>query len=445
MFLLAASYYFYMQWKPEYALLLLTSTAITYGAALLIDKYRTGDYYSSCQAKVVLILSIVANFAILFFYKYYNWLGGCLTEWMQKAGVDMTVPRFDILLPVGISFYIFQALGYSIDVYRKNVEVERNFFRYALFVSYFPQLVAGPIERSTNLLRQFHEKKEPNYDNLMQGLNLMLWGYFMKLVVADRCAMYVDAIFNNAAHHTGVSFAVASVMFTIQIYGDFAGYTYIAIGCAKVMGFHLHDNFHRPYFAATITEFWHRWHISLSSWLRDYVYFPLGGSRTSKAKAYRNILITFLVSGIWHGANWTYIFWGVMHGVVQCIERFWGWNKARWKGLAKFLHVLVTFVAVDIAWIFFRADSIEQAFYVIKEIFSDMQMPFDGLGITGWMYIVFALMVLVIKECIDEFNINLHLSQSKSLLVQRLYVIGMVMIILCFGVLNGGQFIYFQF
>ncbi len=454
MFLLVASYYFYMQWKPEYALLLFSSTAVTYGAALLIDKYRklseevAGTQInekSQSRAKIILTISIVLNCAILFFYKYYNWLGNCITEWMSSAGVNMTVPEFDILLPVGISFYIFQALGYSIDVYRRNVEVEKNFFTYALFVSFFPQLVAGPIERSTNLLKQFHEKVKPDYDNMMRGINLMLWGYFVKLVVADRCAMYVDAVFNNASHHTGGSFAIASILFTMQIYGDFAGYTFIAIGCAKIMGFHLHDNFRRPYFSATITEFWRRWHISLSTWLRDYVYFPLGGSKTTKAKAYRNILITFLVSGIWHGTNWTYILWGLLHGVIQCFERFLGWNKNNWKGIKKCIHIILTFIIVDIAWIFFRADSIEQAFYAIKEIFTDMQMPFEGFGITGWMYVVLALLILSIKECIDEFNINVHLSRSKFWLVRHGYIIAMVMIILCFGVLSGGQFIYFQF
>ena len=439
MFLLIASYYFYMNWKPEYALLLFTSTFITYLASLGIERYER-------HKKLWVTLSAVSNLSILFFFKYYNWLGANITAGLQSAGLAIEIPHLDILLPVGISFYTFQALGYTIDAYRKDVKVERNFFRYALFVSFFPQLVAGPIERSTNLLQQFYDKRSFDYANFMPGLNLMLWGYFMKLVVADRCALYVDAVFNNPAHHNGGSFLLASILFTFQIYGDFAGYTYIAIGAARIMGFKLHDNFRRPYFATTITEFWHRWHISLSTCFRDYVYIPMGGSRKGNAKTYRNILLTFLLSGIWHGANWTFVLWGTLHGLIQCIERAFKWPKQQFAGLSRVAHYGLTMSIVVLAWLLFRADSIQAAWWALTQIFTNMAMPFVGFNNpTEWALVLLGVSILMVKEIIDERGINFHLSQSKSWLVRHTYALGMMFVILLCGVLEGGQFIYFQF
>ena len=267
--LLIGSYYFYMCWQPKYALLLLFSTTATYVAAKYIARCHTQK-----AKKIWLTSAIVINLAILFFYKYYGFAAEIITSLMSEIGIAINIPRVDLLLPVGIACYIFQALGYSIDVYRGNVQAEKNFITYALFVSFFPQLVAGPIERSTNLLKQFKEEHKFDYDYAMSGFKLMLWGYFIKLCMADRAALYVDNVFNNINNHEGYSTLIASIMFTIQIYGDFAGYTFIAIGCARIMGFSLNDNFRRPYFAVTITDFWRRWHISLSTWFRDYVYFP---------------------------------------------------------------------------------------------------------------------------------------------------------------------------
>ncbi|MCF0183217.1 MAG: MBOAT family protein [Bacteroidaceae bacterium] len=349
-----------------------------------------------------------------------------------------------MLLPVGISFYIFQALGYSIDVYRGNVEAERNFLTYALFVSFFPQLVAGPIERSTNLLRQFKEDREFNYDFAISGFKLMLWGYLLKLCLADRAAIYADTVFNSLASHDGYSTLVASVMFTLQIYGDFAGYTFIAIGCARIMGFSLMDNFRRPYFATSVTDFWRRWHISLSTWLRDYVYFPLGGSRTTKAKTFRNLMVTFGVSGLWHGANWTFVVWGLLHGATMCVERALGLHRREWHSSGRLLHIVITLFIVNLAWVLFRANNFDDAVTAIGQMFSpgdftltQGKFALTMVGIT--MLIVFA------KECIEEFFPQLLMRWKSSLCSDYVWPIFLLVCIGLLGVFDGGQFIYFQF
>lgn len=438
LFLLAASYYFYMNWEPAYALLLFTSTAVTYVAALGIGRSGTQR-----RKKMWLAGSLVINLGILFLFKYYNFAAQNLTALMQDLGVAMTMPRFTLLLPVGISFYTFQALGYSIDVYRGKTAVEHDFFTYALFVSFFPQLVAGPIERSTHLLGQFKRKHDYSYERLMDGLGLMLWGYFLKLAVADRCGIYVDAVFNNLSHHNGGSYLLASLLFPFQIYGDFAGYSLTAIGAAKVMGFDLMENFHRPYFSTTVTEFWHRWHISLSTWFKDYVYIPLGGNRVSRGRNYLNVMITFIVSGVWHGANWTFVIWGTLHGALQCIEKALGWNKAVWGRVATFFHWALTFALVSLAWVFFRANSLADAFTVITVIFLRPGFPF--LSKAHLLAAAMALFLMFVKETIDERNIGFSLSRSPHWLVRHLYFAAMMAYLMLFGVLGGDQFIYFQF
>lgn len=437
-FLLLASYYFYMNWEPAYALLLLTSTVVTYIVALLIS--RSDDHR---RRRMFLTISIVINIGILFLFKYYNFLAENITELLAMWGVGMKMPKFGLLLPVGISFYIFQAVGYAVDVYRRNVDVERNFFRYALFVSFFPQLVAGPIERSTNLLRQFMSFHELRYEDVMSGLNLMVWGYFLKLVLADRCGLYVDAVFNNIEHHNGGSYLLAAFLFPFQIYGDFAGYSLTAIGAARVMGFHLMENFRRPYFARTVTEFWHRWHISLSTWFKDYVYIPLGGNRVKKSRNYFNLMTTFIVSGIWHGANWTFIVWGATHGALQCVEKRIGWHKAKWKGWSALFHWVVTFIVVCFAWIYFRADSLHDANRIIGGIFINPGVPY--LRVADLCVIFITLAWIYAKEYKDERVMKFSLSESSNWIVRHAYLVFLIAFIVVFGVLNGGQFIYFQF
>lgn len=438
LFLLAASYYFYMNWEPAYALLLLTSTAVTYLAALGIDRSSTRRGKKGWVAA-----SLVINLGILFLFKYYNFAAQNLTALMQHLGTDMAMPHFTLLLPVGISFYTFQALGYTIDVYRGQTPVERDFATYALFVSFFPQLVAGPIERSTNLLGQFKHKHAYSYEDLMDGLGMMLWGYFMKLAVADRCGIYVDTIFNNVAHHNGGSYLVASMLFPFQIYGDFAGYSLTAIGAARIMGFHLMENFHRPYFSTTVTQFWHRWHISLSTWFKDYVYIPLGGNRVSRARNYLNVMITFIVSGVWHGANWTFLIWGTLHGALQCIEKALGWHRAVWGRMGRLAHWALTLVLVSLAWVFFRANTLADAIAVITGIFTRPGTPYESKAhLTA---AAMALLILFTKETLDEHHPRAATLLSRHPLLRHLCYAALIAYLMLFGVLGGDQFIYFQF
>ena len=427
-----------MNWDPAYALLLLTSTVITYLAALGI-----GYFKEKRKKKICLVSSLVLNLAILFLFKYFNFLAMNIETALQASGLAVNMPKFALLLPVGISFYTFQALGYSIDVYRGTVKIERDFPTYALFVSFFPQLVAGPIERSQNLLPQFKQQHRFDYDAVMSGVQLMVWGYFMKLVLADRCGIYVDTIFNNVDKHNGGSYLVASLLFPFQIYGDFAGYSLIAIGVARVLGFRLMENFHRPYFACTIGEFWHRWHISLSTWFKDYVYIPLGGNRVGKLRNYFNLLITFVVSGIWHGANWTFLCWGTIHGILLCIEKAFGISKQKYTGAKKIFHWATTFVLVCFAWILFTANNLSDAVSVVTGIFTNLGTPKPEYA--NFIAIGLAMTVLLTKEFADEFNWKIRVADSKSWLVRHIYLIIMIAYIILFGVLGGDQFIYFQF
>ena len=436
--LLIASYYFYMNWQPAYALLLLTSTFVTYIAALGI-----GCFEDRRKKKICLVSSLVLNLAILFLFKYYNFLSSNISMGLEACGLKIDIPEFGLILPVGISFYTFQALGYSIDVYRGTTKVERDFATYALFVSFFPQLVAGPIERSNNLLPQFKQQHRFDYEAVLSGVKLMVWGYFMKLALADRCGIYVDAIFNNVDKHNGGSYLVASLLFPFQIYGDFAGFSLIAIGVARVMGFRLMENFRRPYFATSVGEFWHRWHISLSTWFKDYVYIPLGGNRVGRLRNYFNLLVTFVISGIWHGANWTFFLWGTLHGILLCIEKALGIGKQKFTGINKFFHWAVTFVLVCLAWILFRANSLSDAMMVIKGIFTNPGLPKPEYA--NFIAIGMAMTILLIKEFADEYKWPVRVADSKSWIVRHVYLVMMIAYIILFGVLGGDQFIYFQF
>ena len=445
LFLLAASYYFYMNWEPVYALLLLASTGITYFAAQGVAKYEN-------HKKLLLTIGIVLNLLILFFFKYFNFAADNVTALMEFFGVKISIPEFKVLLPVGISFYIFQAMGYMIDVYRKDIKPEKNFFTYALFVSFFPQLVAGPIERSNNLLPQFKQKHSFDYDNVMKGVNVMVWGYFMKLVLADRCGLYVDAIYNNVSHHNGGSYLVASLIFPFQLYGDFAGYSFIAIGCARVLGFKLMENFRRPYFFSTsIQEYWKRNHISLTSWFMDYIYYPMIGRSTKLWWWCCAIFITFFISGFWHGAAWTYVVCFSIHGIylVTCIlkekrqrkfEKKHGLKKKEWW---LWINRIVTFLLVVITLVFFRANTLQDAIAVFIGIFANPGVPYEDYA--NFIAIGLALIILMIKEFSEEYKWRTNIFESSSWLVRHVYIIAMIAYIILFGVLNGDQFIYFQF
>lgn len=311
--LLISSYFFYMCWNAKYAVLLLLSTVVTYSSGLLLEYVKCADWTEKRKIsgkKLVVALSVFLNLGVLFYFKYFNFIMGILGRVLTIFQIELKSSALDILLPVGISFYTFQALSYTLDVYRGEIYAERNFGRYALFVSFFPQLVAGPIERSKNLLKQLSEPGRFNYDSIRNGLLIMLWGYFLKMVISDRCAVLVNQVYGNYEDYQGFQIILANIFFAIQIYCDFMGYSVIAKGAAEVLGYHLMDNFSQPYFALSVKEFWRRWHISLSSWLRDYLYIPLGGNHGSLCTKYRNIMITFLASGLWHGADVTFILWG---------------------------------------------------------------------------------------------------------------------------------------
>jgi len=445
LFLLVASYYFYMNWEPVYALLLLTSTVVTFLAGLGIERYWK-------YRKAFLISSLIINLAILFFFKYFNWAAENVMTVMSWMGISMHVPEFKVLLPVGISFYIFQALGYSIDVYRGDVKTEKNFFRYALFVSFFPQLVAGPVERSTNLLQQFYEKKKFMAENAISGIHLMLWGYFLKLVVADRLALYVDAVYNHIEQHSGATIALASVLFCFQLYGDFAGYSYIAIGCSKVMGFKLMDNFRRPYFFSTsIQEYWKRNHISLTSWFMDYIYYPLVGSSTKLWWWCCAIFLTFFISGFWHGAAWTYVICFSIHGIylVVCslkekrqrkFEKKYNLKKKEWW---KWLNRSITFVLVAFSLIFFRANSTGDAFYGVSQILTNLQ-NINLLDKFHLAYGILAVLILFVGEYLVEYQ-KVKVTDKNMVRVYAASSCIILALILSLGVFDGGQFIYFQF
>lgn len=466
--LLIASYYFYMAWNPVYALLMLTSTFITYLSGILIDRANNaGGGYSNKLKNTWVAVSFILNLSILFFFKYFYFAVDNINLLLSALHIQLIQPKFDIILPVGISFYTFQALSYTVDVYRKEVYAERNFLKYALFVSFFPQLVAGPIERSKNLLVQVSQKHTFSYERMRDGLLLMLFGYFLKMVIADRAAILVNFVFENYEAYSGLEIAIAAVFFAVQIYGDFAGYSSIAIGAAWVMGFKLMQNFNHPYFALNIQDFWRRWHISLSSWFRDYVYIPLGGSRCSKLKKYRNIAIVFLTSGLWHGANWTYVVWGALHGIYQIIGDLIKPFRNKVETLFKIntscfsyrlFNIIVTFILVDFAWIFFRAPDINTALIMIKQMFSvwnpwiffENSLYEMGLDRKDFWILCFSVMILWVVSFMQESGIKIREELAKQNLVFRWIIYWIAIFgILSFGIYGAGydetQFIYFQF
>lgn len=466
LWLLAASYFFYMCWNAKYALLLFYSTAVTYISGLLIDRCDQKGQPRR-RKKLFVALSFTLNLSLLFLFKYFDFAIENINLILAKCNLALLTPKFDLLLPVGISFYIFQALSYTMDVYRKEIYVEKNFLKYALFVSFFPQLVAGPIERSKNLLVQIGRQTLFSYENFRRGLLLMLWGYFQKIVIADRIGLLVDTVYGNVGQYEGCYFLLASVLFAIQIYCDFSGYSLIAVGAAKVMGFTLMENFNCPYFAQSVAEFWRRWHISLTSWFRDYLYIPLGGSRRGTARKYLNVLLVFLVSGLWHGAQWTYVAWGGLNGLFQvvggmlapCREKLGKLLGVKEKSFGhRFLKIAVTFVLVDFAWIFFRAESMRDASYMIRSIFTvhnpwiflDQSIYQLGLSQRQFHLLLFSLAILLAADWMKYKKIHImdRLLEQNLWFRWPVYLVG-ILFVLVFGVWGNAYdaqaFVYFQF
>ena len=386
-------------------------------------------------------------FGILAVFKYYDFFVTSFVDAFSIFGVKMQAHTLNLILPVGISFYTFHTLSYTIDVYRGKFESTKDVISFFLFVSIFPLAMAGPIERATNLLPQIYKKRIFNNAQATEGMKLILWGLFMKVFIADRVCLYVDKVYGNAIHESGLSLSIATFLFAVQIYCDFAGYSNMAIGIGKTLGFNFLKNFNRPYFSISITDFWRHWHISLSSWLKDYIYIPLGGSHCSKLRNYWNIFVTFLVSGIWHGANWTFIVWGILHGVFQIIEKMFGWQKSNSKGFVKIFRILITFLIVNLLWIFFRMPTLSEALYVVCKIFTDFENSYIFFAENSTMLcIIFGVSMLLGKEIFDEFfPTRMKLFDNPKVYVRWTAYITIFVSIMLVGVFDGGQFIYFQF
>ena len=470
--ILIASYYFYMSWNPIYALLIAGSTVVTFLGAILMQKgFRTVGPRNVRYKKFILILCLFINVGILGVFKYGNFVVESINRILGVLHITTISRRFDLLLPVGISFYTFQALGYIIDVYRNDVEVEKNMVRYALFVSFFPQLVAGPIERSKNLLSQMRniaKIKLWNAKRVTSGAILMVWGYFMKMVIADRVSILVDTVFDNYRMYGSTELIIAAIGFAVQIYCDFGSYSMIAMGAAKIMGFELMENFNAPYLARNIRDFWRRWHISLSTWFKDYLYIPLGGNRTSGGSKSINVMIVFLVSGLWHGADWSFAAWGGIHGFYQVAADFLKPYKEKLQEKLKiktncfswgFLQTIVTFGLVVFAWIFFRSDSVIDALGFVKRIFVKPTpwLLFDG-GIFGLGLDRVEMNILTVSIflllLVDLVRYKMKITIDVFLMEQNLWfewvaIIGIIIMIFVFGeygpTFDSQKFIYFQF
>lgn len=446
-FLLLVSYLLYMNWKPAFAVVLLGVTLITYSGGVVLCNSN------GSRKKALCLCFACFGLLPLLAFKYYNFLNESLTGALESCGLYFAIPGLNWAIPVGISFFTFQAVGYLLDVYHKRVPAEKNFWDYALFVSFFPQVTSGPISTAKNLMPQIKTAHIFRYEQGRDGLKMLLWGMFLKLALADRIGIYVDTVYTNYIHYSGAVCFFASIMFTIQIYCDFAGYSLMAIGIAKTLGFDLINNFERPYFAASVTEFWKRWHISLTRWLTTHVYINLGGNRCSKFRQYLNIMITFLVSGLWHGANWTFIIWGTLHGLFQVIEKALIGDKLKAEmkeGSAKMtvvrlVRILVTFNLVSFAWIFFRMPSAEDAMTFIFKIIEEFGFfslgPMDTIN---QAILLVSTLILLFKDLIEEKIIRNEMVGNNNIIHFTLYLFLFCWILIT-GVLDAGQFIYVSF
>lgn len=452
--LFVSSYYFYMSWDVKYVVLILFTTGVSYFAAICMEKTEKRG-----KQRILLAAALVASLGVLFFFKYYDFFLTSAAAGLARFAIELHPKTLDLVVPVGISFYTFQTLSYVIDVYRGDVKAEHHFGKYATFISFFPQLVAGPIERTKNLLPQITAEHTFDYAQASYGLRLIGWGFFKKLVIADNLAPRVDMIYESINSYTGFPLVIAVFFFAIQIYCDFSGYSDIAIGTAKLFGIDLMTNFKSPYFSASVREFWSRWHISLSTWFKDYVYIPLGGNRVGKVRHAFNLLVTFLVSGLWHGAAWTYVAWGGVHGAAQVVETAFPHSKKKQSDVKHtpwwWIRVAAVFFFCCLAWVLFRAENIETAIYVFQNLFKGIN-DFDTymengilqLGIQGLEGTLLAI-VIVMLTIFDYLSLRRDVMSSvkKLPVVPRwaLYIVVLVIIIILSPLDSSKEFIYFQF
>ena len=444
-FLVIASYLLYMNWRPAFSLVLAGATFITYWGGQILDTRDDKEDNNRRKRRLVWLLALLGLLPLLVF-KYYNFINDSLSIGLSSIGLQFSMPGLNWAVPVGISFFTFQAVGYMLDVYHGRVNAENNLLDYVLFVSFFPQVASGPISTAEELMPQIKTAHKFEYEQGKQGLKQLLWGMFIKLVIADRLGLFVDTVYANYVHYSGATCFVASVFYTLQIYCDFAGYSLMAIGISRTLGFNLIDNFRRPYLAVSITDFWKRWHISLTRWLTRQVYIPLGGSRCSKPRTYWNIFITFLVSGIWHGANWTFIVWGVMHGALQIIEKALGWQKYEGNNwVVRIVRIFGTFLLINFAWVFFRMPNIGDAIVMIKQMVTNFGIPnLSDIGNDTLLIMFLSIILLLIKDLRDEYQIMQSVF-FQSRLVHWFVYICLFCMILNVGILDSSSFIYVSF
>lgn len=453
-FVVAVSYLFYGWWNWRFLFLIAFTTGCSFVSGLLIKSYQVNGRRN--MAKFASISNVTINLIVLGIFKYYNFFASSFASMMSIWGVSVDYPTLNIILPVGISFYTFQALSYTIDIYKNKLEPSNDIFAFFAFISFFPQLVAGPIERATNLLPQFERKRNFDYYSAVDGCRQMLWGFFKKIVVADNCAHYANLAFENHNEMGSLSLLLGAIFFTLQIYGDFSGYSSIAIGCAKLFGIKLQANFNVPYFSRDISEFWKRWHVSLNKWFVDYVYIPLGGSRVCKMKVVRNIFVIFILSGLWHGANWTYVVWGVYHACLflplilanKNHKYRGGFDKTRKvPSVSEFLNMCVTFALVMIGWIIFRSSSIEHAAQYIERMFSFKQGNETVLSLSCLLLIFISVIVF----CVEWWNRNEEhefkkvISNTFARNLVYFLLIGAIYVSFMMSIQSDNTFIYFQF
>jgi len=440
--LLVASAVFYMAFIPKYILILVFTILIDYVAGLAIDRSE------GRARKVWLAASLVANVGVLAFFKYYHFLGDNLEALTRGLGWTWAPPRLDIILPLGLSFHTFQSMSYTIEVYRRNQPVERHLGIFALYVLFYPQLVAGPIERPQNLLHQFREKHEFDYERAAEDFRLMAWGFFKKTLIADRVALLADPVFNDPTHFQGLPLIVGMLAFSIQIYCDFSGYSDIARGAARVMGFRLMLNFDRPYLSASIPEFWRRWHISLSTWFRDYVYFPLGGNRVPPWRQYVNVAVVFILSGLWHGANWTFVVWGALHAVFFIAARAWGSPSAAPDPRPlRLVKIAGTFLLVTAAWVFFRSRSFTDAWHILSHLHRGWglrEFPIARYGVQLRLALFGTFALFVVESMQDSPEPTTLVARCRPWIRWTVYY-GVILLTLSLGVFAESPFIYFQF
>lgn len=432
------SYLLYMNYKPSYALILLAITLITYSGAIYFQK---NNYPKTCLIYPISLLVLLP----LLIFKYYNFFNNSISHFLNIIGLNWNIPGLNWTIPLGISFFTFQALGYMLDVYYKKIKAEENFTDYILFCSFFPQIASGPISKASELIPQIKKIHSFSYQQAKTGAWFLLWGIFIKLYIADRLGLYVDVVYGHYYYYSGLTCFIASIFYTFQIYCDFCGYSLMAIGIGKMLGYDLVNNFNRPYFAVTITDFWKRWHISLTRWLTTYIYIPLGGNRCSKLRCYFNTISTFLVSGLWHGANWTFVIWGLIHGIIQIIEKYYGIQKNKWDNkIVIIFRILLTFMIVNFAWIFFRMPSIKDAISIINHMFSNHEISFYYASIGDVLLYFSGIFILLLKEIREEYSPSfLNIFGNKH--IKWCVYILLFTLIISQGVLDSGSFIYVSF